>query len=97
MIKNRLIKQIEIKDKISVNAEPCWIVCEPKRKVLEKKFGLCKIKQIIFMPSFNKLIGGVVFNKKDFRPIGPVFRFADWKKSEVFLIDGTFLGRLDKL
>jgi len=65
--------------------------------VLEKKFGICKIEQIIFMPAFNKLLGGMAFNKKDFKPIGPVFKFAEWKKSEVFLTDGTFLGTLDKL
>lgn len=70
------------------------------------------LRQAIIMPAFNHLLGGKAFNakylqqelpavilKKDFKPIGPLLRngILKWKKAKIYLLDGTYLGRLDKL
>jgi putative SbcD/Mre11-related phosphoesterase len=80
--------------------EPCWIKCDIDNEKLFKKFKVkTEIKQGIVMPSFNHLIGGMAFNSEDFEPLGPLLKndVLKWKKSEVYLLDGTFLGRLEYL
>jgi len=80
--------------------EPCWLKCEINNEKLFKKYKIkTKIKQGIIMPAFNHLIGGMAFNSKDFKPLGPLLknRILKWKKSEVHLLDGTYLGNLEDL
>jgi hypothetical protein len=80
--------------------EPCWLKCEIDNGKLKEKFGIkTSFKQGIIMPSFNHLIGGMAFNSKDFEPLGPLLKneILKWKKSEVYLSDGTFLGGLREL
>jgi hypothetical protein len=80
--------------------EPCWLKCEIDNEKLKEKFGIkTNFKQGIVMPSFNHLIGGMAFNSKDFEPLGPLLKneILKWKKSEVYLSDGTFLGGLREL
>lgn len=78
--------------------EPCWIRCKPDNNKIEKKLKeKSKIKQIIIMPSFNPLITGMSFNSKEFRPMGPIMKVIKWTSGEVYLLDGTHLGKLNKL
>ena len=80
--------------------EPCWLKCEIDNKKLLEKFKIkTKIKQGIVMPAFNHLIGGMAFNSKNFEPLGPLLKneILKWKNAEVYLLDGTFLGSLNKL
>lgn len=88
----------------SRSVEQCWLVSKPDREKLEKKYGKrCKLEKIISVPVFNRLIGGMPFNTisiregKKFAPLSPILRTVDWKYSEVYLLDGTYLGTLDKL
>ncbi len=87
----------------SRSVEQCWLVSKPDKEKLEKKYGKnCKLDKIISVPVFNRLIGGMPFNRKSsnksgkkFKPLSPILQTADWKHSEVYLLDGTFLGTLD--
>ncbi len=97
---------VEFRDRVgSRSVEQCWLVSEADREKLEKKYGkVCKLEKIISVPVFNRLIGGMSFNRKysnksgkKFRPLSPILQTADWKHSEVYLLDGTFLGTLDRL
>ena len=42
-------------------------------------------------------MGGIGFNKEDFKPLGPNAQFIDLKNAEIYLIDGTYLGKLKYL
>ena len=61
--------------------------------------------QVLIMPSFNSFLGGRPINerrrKKDQKQkmIGPIMRSeaVDFKNSEIYLLDGTYLGNLDQL
>jgi len=78
--------------------EPCWIRCTPKNNEIEQKLKKpSKIKEIVIMPSFNQIISGVAFNSSGFKPLGPVMKLANWKSGKVYLLDGTYLGELDKI
>lgn len=81
-------------------AEPCWLKCEINNKKFFEKYKIkTNFKQGIVMPAFNHLIGGMAFNSKDFEPLGPLLKneVLKWKEAEVYLLDGTFLGNLNKL
>ena len=76
-------------------------------ETLQKHFGIkLKATELFIMPSFNDFLGGRPINET--RPrreigsetlIGPVLRSeaVDVDNSELFLLDGTFLGTLNQL
>lgn len=90
---------VEFKDKLGFRSvERCWLRCPIDKKFLEKKYKQrCKIKEAIVMPVFNSLVGGIAVNCKDFHPLGPIFSAVNWKEGDVYLLDGTHLGKLEKL
>lgn len=80
--------------------EPCWLKCDIDNKKFYEKFKIkTKFKQGIIMPAFNHLIGGMAFNSKEFEPLGPLLKnkVLKWREAEVYLLDGTFLGKLSNL
>ena len=64
-----------------------------------------KTSQIFIMPSFNDFLGGKPLNEKNAESeksreiVGPVLRSeaVDMENAEIYLLDGTFLGSLDRL
>ena len=76
-------------------------------QTLKNHFGFrAKTSELLIMPSFNDFLGGRPINeahpKKETGAeglIGPVLRSeaVDVARSELFLLDGTFLGTLNKL
>jgi len=81
-------------------AEHVFLKAAIDRKALEKRFKTKSIalKNAIIMPTFNLLMGGVAFNSERFKPSGPLLeKVIEWKKAQVWLLDGTFLGTLDKM
>jgi len=90
---------IEFKDKLGYKAiEPCWIITNPLKEKFEEKFQeKCKIKKVIILPAFNHLIGGMSFNKLEFKPLGVNTNFLDLKNAEIYLVNGVYLGKLKNL
>ncbi|MCX8191751.1 MAG: metallophosphoesterase [Nitrososphaerales archaeon] len=59
-----------------------------------------KNSRIVVMPTFNPLLKGMAVNREaDTRYLGPIFRSSaiDIEKSELYLLDGTYLGYLSNL
>ncbi|MEM5804853.1 MAG: metallophosphoesterase [Candidatus Aenigmatarchaeota archaeon] len=80
--------------------EHVWLRCPVDSKVMEGHYGRpCGIEEAIIMPAFNPLSGGSAFNSEGFRPIGPLLANSAvaWRESKVYLLDGTYLGALEKL
>ena len=72
------------------------------QKEIYKKID--RLPEIILMSAFNWLCGGVALNseiknrkrnKEEF--FGPLTKLIDKKQTEIFLLDGTFLGKLEDL
>ncbi len=87
--------------------EKAWIIAKVNVGDLFKKHPLGKDvklwkekkqKTLIIMPAFNPLIGGTAFNSSD-EALGPVLRSGcvNLDEAEVYLVDGTFLGKLSML
>ncbi|MHA1265131.1 MAG: metallophosphoesterase [Candidatus Helarchaeota archaeon] len=70
-------------------------------KILQKKFQMTikKDTEIIIMPAFNDLLGGIPFNRKDSQFIGPLMKSNSLNidEAEVMLLDGTYLGKIKNI
>ena len=76
-------------------------------ETLQKQFSVkLKASELYIMPSFNDFLGGRPINESKPRKelgaealIGPVLRSeaVDVDDSELYLLDGTFLGTLNQL
>lgn len=56
-------------------------------------------KELIVMPAFSKLVGGMIINdvKSEKELLGPLARNLNFKKADISLLDGTFIGKADSL
>lgn len=79
------------------DSRPCWVKSQFIKKNIEEKYPHCN-PGLIIMPTFNPLLGGIAMNSKD-RLLGPVMKneMVDLDNSEIYLLNGTFLGRLNDL
>ncbi len=89
---------IEFVDGKSRAVEQVWVRCAVNRKFLEKRYGRkTRLREAVIIPAFNRLTGSAPINRRGFRLERPLGKFLDWKNGEVFLTDGTFLGKLKEL
>ena len=80
---------------------------EDPEEVLKSKFSIePRVKNLLIMPSFNDFLGGRAINKssiardmlfRDF--LGPILRSGSvlLDEAEIYLLDGTFIGKLNQL
>ena len=82
--------------------EPVWIKCFLNNEKIKAKYRLNienKLEMII-LPAFNRLLSGSNINVLNLKYnfIEPImFDFMDKEKSELYLLDGTFIGRLSDI
>ena len=72
--------------------EPCWIRGNLLKNKVKEKYPNCSNLEILVMPAFNPLCGGVAANQKGIT--GPIGKLIDIKNTQIFLIDGSFLGKV---
>jgi putative SbcD/Mre11-related phosphoesterase len=101
--------QIEFKDRIGYRfVQDAWIIGALKKSIIEKRYGRSgSIPKLVMVPKFNRLSGGISMNspisriemehKKLNTGLGPLVRSANLSASQVFLLDGTHLGRLGNI
>jgi len=70
--------------------EPCWIKAKFLKEKFEKRYSKPPISNILIVPAFNPLCGGMAVNKNGIS--GPLGKIIDTQNSEVYLLDGTLLG-----
>ncbi|MEM7825728.1 MAG: metallophosphoesterase [Candidatus Aenigmatarchaeota archaeon] len=94
---------VEFKDKLSYRIiERAWIKRKLNKNLVKSKYKVksCGSLETIILPAFNNLLGGVAVNKlAEKEIIGPILskKFLDIKKCEAYLLDGTYLGRIERL
>lgn len=72
--------------------EPCWIKAKFNKNKLAKKYPGSTYSDILVMPAFNPLCGGIAANREGIT--GPLGKIIDIKNAQIFLIDGTHLGKI---
>jgi uncharacterized protein len=75
--------------------EQCWMRCTPLFEKLKERYPESQTKQILIMPAFNPLCGGIAVNQE--RLLGPFGQLVDVKTAELYLLDGCSLGKVSDL
>ncbi|MCK4415631.1 MAG: metallophosphoesterase [Thermoplasmatales archaeon] len=72
--------------------EPCWLRGKCINSKLKEKYPNSNDPNIIIMPAFNPFCGGIAVNKEPI--IGPFGKIMNVKDAEVYLPDGSLLGKV---
>ena len=72
--------------------EPCWLKGKTIEDKLKERYPSSAEVQILVMPAFNPLCGGIAVNKEGI--MGPIGKIMDIKNAQVYLLDGSSLGRV---
>ena len=72
--------------------EPCWIKGMFLINKLKEKYPEEIYSSILIMPAFNPLCGGIAVNQEGVS--GPIGKIIDIQNAQIYLIDGTLVGRV---
>jgi len=75
--------------------EQCWLRSAPLSDTLREKYQTSPTSQILVMPAFNPLCGGIAVNRDPL--LGPFRSLMDIDNAEVYLLDGSSLGKVKDL
>ncbi|KYK20864.1 hypothetical protein AYK25_04300 [Thermoplasmatales archaeon SM1-50] len=75
--------------------ERCWLRGPPMLDILQEKYPSSPTSQILLMPAFNPLCGGVAVNRDHL--LGPFGSLIDVENAELYLLDGSALGKVKDL
>lgn len=75
--------------------EQCWLKGPPLYDVLGEKYPDSPTSQILLMPAFNALCGGTAVNQDAL--LGPFQSLIDVGNSDLYLLDGSSLGKVKDL
>jgi uncharacterized protein len=75
--------------------ESCWLRGPCLAEKLAEKAPESACQQLIVIPAFNPLCGGIAVNKEEL--LGPVAGLLDVPQTSVYLLDGTSLGTIADL
>ena len=96
--------RIEFKDKFDYKMiESVWVKGKIDQEKIKKRYKLKKTGklEVIIMPAFNRLLGGTSVNvkRKSDELLGPLLKnnFIDMNFAEIYLLDGTYLGKLGNI
>ena len=72
--------------------EPCWIKGQFISEKIKERYPDSKNESLLIMPAFNPLCGGSAVNHDGI--VGPLGRIIDIDNSQLYLIDGSSLGKV---
>jgi len=75
--------------------EQCWLRSVPLSDTFIEKYPTSPTSQILVMPAFNPLCGGIAVNRDPL--LGPFRSLMDIDNSEAYLLDGSSLGKVKDL
>ncbi len=78
------------------NFEPCWVKTSLLKETIKKRYEwFNKDLTVLVFPAFNLLCGGTAVNKDGL--VGPLQKIIDLPNAEIFLLDGTNLGKVKQI
>jgi len=75
--------------------ESCWLKTKFNKNKLKEKYPNSSNPQVLIIPAFNPLCGGIAVNKEGI--MGPIGKIINIKDSMVYLIDGSSLGQVKNI
>ncbi|MBN2043151.1 MAG: metallophosphoesterase [Candidatus Aenigmarchaeota archaeon] len=101
--------QIEFRDKIGYRfVEQVWVRTNIIKERIDNRYEITgELPELIVLPRFNHLCGGISMNQSITKiehahkmydsGLGPLVRASDLRNSDIYLLDGTLLGKLKGL
>jgi putative SbcD/Mre11-related phosphoesterase len=79
------------------DSRQCWVKAKFIEEALMDRYPESS-PELIILPTFNDLLGGIALNTEE-KLLGPIMtnNLVDMENSEIYLLDGTFLGKLKDL
>lgn len=75
--------------------EPCWLKVNLIEGKLKEKYPNSADPQVLVIPAFNPLCGGIAANKEGVT--GPIGKIMDIENAQVYLLDGSCLGKVKNI
>lgn len=103
LLMGHLQPAIEFKDYIGYrHLEQVWVRGKLEKKMIKEKYKVDKTGDlnIVIIPAFNRLLGSAIINNMELEDyMGPLIPsgFLNLDSSEIFLLDGTLIGKLKGL
>ncbi|RLF56875.1 MAG: phosphoesterase [Thermoplasmata archaeon] len=72
--------------------ESCWLRGRCIKSILEERYNGSNNPNVIVMPAFNPLSGGIAVNNESI--IGPFNKIINIKNADAYLLDGSSLGKV---
>ena len=72
--------------------EPCWLKTNTIDEKLKEKYPYAANLEILVMPAFNPLCGGIAANNQGIA--GPIGKIMDIENAQTYLLDGSSLGKI---
>lgn len=93
---------VKFKDELGFSSTvPCWIRGPVNKDVIQDRYGDdVRTEEVIIVPTFNQLITGMPMNSNEEEGLlGPILENGamNMDESKIYLLDGTFIGKLEDL
>ncbi|MFP4045536.1 MAG: metallophosphoesterase [Candidatus Aenigmatarchaeota archaeon] len=95
---------VEFKDQLGFSSVlPCWLRGKIDREKLAEKIEKpeeTELEEMIIVPAFSEMISGTPVNREEEESkIGPLLEndIVGLEEMDAYLLDGTFLGKVDEL
>lgn len=94
---------IELKDSLGLRLfEPVWLIGKINRNKYLDEYPMQKSNckryagniEIIILPAFNRIVGGIPINKVGKKQKSPLFKYLAEEETKLYLMDGTYLTTL---
>ncbi len=98
LVAGHLHPAVRLKDPIGHSlSRPVWVRAPLLPEAVQGHYGFASIAEIIIMPAFNDLCGGLPLNEPCDDLRGPLLTMVDCEHARLYLRDGTDLGRLEEI
>jgi len=98
LVAGHLHPAVRLKEPIgSALTRPVWARAPLLPDVVQKQYGIAAEAELIIVPAFNELCGGLPLNEPDEELRGPLLTMANLDCTRIFLLDGTNLGLLAEI
>ena len=98
MVAAHLHPAVRLKDPLgNFQTHPVWARAPIQTEVVEEHYGFASSGEIIIMPAFNPLCGGLALNEPAEDMRGPLPAMANMEHARLYLLDGTDLGLLAEI
>lgn len=97
---------IELKDSLGLKLfEPIWLIGKINRNKYMEEFPSQKPTygqqkgniEIIVLPAFNRIVGGIPINKAERKQRGPLAKYLVEEETKLYLMDGTYMTTLSEI